>query len=377
MARQSRIRSPNHAISALALRHVAALLFLLSRQINAFLPGHVLLRPPSSFHFPVASSRPSTPVETPAQRVQHALAPEDILSNAVMNMKHLKAGHLATAVLRIGKGLLQPKEAARRKDLRESQGFQTLLPQTLDLVSTTSASTVHILDFLLGLALLDYPLCSDFPTRHRVEQLYQSILAARTKELSPGDISSLVWCWRRFHLDVERLHPHFIEVTSALPFRVLIGALSGGDGARETAELLDLAALRAEIDLQRDTIQLSPHKTVDESRLTAWQGTQPFFYSGKEMPAREMTARVARIRDRLAVVTGVYYDCVLINLYETGKVGMRYHVDPDQGESMGHTSVCVLARACVNLIESRQGPVQEFLYHVIKGHLSLHICIYI
>ena len=44
-----------------------------------------------------------------------------------------------------------------------------------------------------------------------------------------------------------------------------------------------------------------------------------------------MTPRIAAIRDRLAAVTGVYYDCVLINLYEDGKTAMRYHIDPDQG----------------------------------------------
>jgi hypothetical protein len=41
-----------------------------------------------------------------------------------------------------------------------------------------------------------------------------------------------------------------------------------------------------------------------------------------------LTPRVAAVRDRLEALTGQRYDSVLINLYEDGKCGMRYHVDP-------------------------------------------------
>ena len=68
------------------------------------------------------------------------------------------------------------------------------------------------------------------------------------------------------------------------------------------------------MDLQQDLIRLGS-KTVVESRLTAWQGTAPFYYSQKEMPPSPMTPTIARVRDEIHALTGVFYDCVLINLY--------------------------------------------------------------
>jgi hypothetical protein len=41
-----------------------------------------------------------------------------------------------------------------------------------------------------------------------------------------------------------------------------------------------------------------------------------------------LTPHVAAVRDRLLLLTGQHYDSVLVNLYEDGKCGMRYHVDP-------------------------------------------------
>jgi hypothetical protein len=318
---------------------VLLLLLLLPSLPTAFLLSPtVVQRPPLHPPIPLAAAPSSTQQQlTPAQRVQHAVTPEDILSRTLEELPNLKAAHLSTAVLRLGKGLLQPKDAARRRQLtQENKAFHTLLDQTLTLVSTPTANLGHVQDLLLGLALLEHPLHGDSALQARIEKdLYQNILARRVDELSPGDVSGLAWCWHSLGFEPTHLPPALAEVTATLPFRVLIGALKPTneeeDEDVEEASLLDLEGLRAEVDLKRDTIQLSPDKTIEESRLTAWQGTQPFYYSGKEMPARPMTPRIARIRDRLEELTGVRYDCVLINMYETGKTGMRYHVDPDQG----------------------------------------------
>lgn len=318
---------------------ILLLLLLLSSLATAFLLPPTVVQRPSIYPLTPLAAAPSTTQQrqTPAQRVQHALTPEDILSRAFEELPNLKAAHLSTAVLRLGKGLMQPKEAARRRHLtQENKAFHTLLDRTLALVSTPTANLGHVQDLLLGLALLEHPLHDDPPLQARIEKdLYHNLLARRVNELSPGDISGLAWCWHKLGFQPPRLPSALAEVTATLPFRVLIGALKANEDEdeeeEEEASLLDLEGLRAEVDLKRDTIQLSPEKTIEESRLTAWQGTQPFYYSGKEMPARPMTPRIARIRDRLEKLTGVRYDCVLINMYETGKTGMRYHVDPDQG----------------------------------------------
>jgi hypothetical protein len=66
--------------------------------------------------------------------------------------------------------------------------------------------------------------------------------------------------------------------------------------------------------------------------LTGWLSDigATFKYSGKEMrpPPGGLTPRVAAVRDALAALTGQWYDSVLVNLYEDGKCGMKYHVDP-------------------------------------------------
>lgn len=54
-----------------------------------------------------------------------------------------------------------------------------------------------------------------------------------------------------------------------------------------------------------------------------------------------MSTTIGRIRDRVHELTGVYYDCVLINLYQNGKVGMNYHQDPDQGTLWTHDTAVV------------------------------------
>eukprot|EP00624_Nannochloropsis_granulata_P000071 evm.model.NODE_1020_length_8300_cov_26.674698.3 len=340
---RSRHPLPQHCYpTTLPYLVVALLLLLLPRIATAFfLQPTVVQCSPIHPLTPLAAAPSSTQQEqTPAQRVQHALTPEDILSSAIAGLPDLKAAHLSTAVLRLGKGLLQPKEAARRRQLtQENKAFYTLLDKTLMLVSTPTANLGHIQDLLLGLALLEHPLHDDPTLQARIEMdLYRNLLARRVDELSPGDITGLAWCWEKLGFEPRCLPSALAEVTATLPFRILIGALKttieeeeDENKDEEKASLLDLEELRAEVDLKRDTIRLSPDKTIEESRLTAWQGTQPFYYSGKQMPARPMTPRIARIRDRLEELTGVRYDCVLINMYETGKTGMRYHVDPDQG----------------------------------------------
>lgn len=64
-------------------------------------------------------------------------------------------------------------------------------------------------------------------------------------------------------------------------------------------------------------------QVLSESRLTAWQSSDglPFAYSGKVMEPSPFSPNVLRLRDALYERTGVLYDGVLLNLYES-KYGM-------------------------------------------------------
>lgn len=60
-------------------------------------------------------------------------------------------------------------------------------------------------------------------------------------------------------------------------------------------------------------------QVLSESRLTAWQSSDglPFAYSGKVMEPLPFSPNVLRLRDALYERTGVLYDGVLLNLYES------------------------------------------------------------
>ena len=90
-----------------------------------------------------------------------------------------------------------------------------------------------------------------------------------------------------------------------------------------------------QVDFRTDEIYTTiSGESVLERRLTAWQGdahVAPFSYSGKAMKRNDWSPIVLHIRNQLYNITGQYYDGCLLNLYHTGKSGMRYHSDPDQG----------------------------------------------
>jgi alkylated DNA repair dioxygenase AlkB len=116
------------------------------------------------------------------------------------------------------------------------------------------------------------------------------------------------------------------------------------------------------VALQRDVILLDGGtRAVQEARLTAWQSDvgATFRYSGKEMqqPAPAgLTPRVAAVRDALEVLTGTRYDSVLVNFYEDGKCGMRYHADPLYGSWTPRTAVVSL------------GSTRQFVFREAEDH---------
>jgi alkylated DNA repair dioxygenase AlkB len=126
-----------------------------------------------------------------------------------------------------------------------------------------------------------------------------------------------------------------------LPFTIRPGFLMGNQGLPPAGEqdtdhnLFAIASFIEQVDFRAEKIQTKSKRAVVERRQTAWQGDDevpPFEYSGKSMKRMPWSSVVANVRDRLCDETSHYYDGCLLNLYPDGGSGMRYHIDPDQGD---------------------------------------------
>lgn len=117
-----------------------------------------------------------------------------------------------------------------------------------------------------------------------------------------------------------------------LPFCILPQCLSMLDNHRIP---ISVDRIIRQVDFRTEEIYTTASgESVPERRLTAWQGdphVAPFSYSGKVMQRNDWSPIVLHIRNQLYNITGQYYDGCLLNLYHSGKSGMRYHSDPDQG----------------------------------------------
>ena len=139
-----------------------------------------------------------------------------------------------------------------------------------------------------------------------------------------------------------------------LPFRVRPGLLDCVAG-------LTVANLSNQVQFKADIIQTtSTGKSVKERRLTAWEGESEdipgFAYSSKIMETRPFSPLVRSVRDELRKLTGEDYNCCLANLYPDGESGMRYHIDPDQGELWGYETAVVSV-----------GAARRFAFRPIPG----------
>jgi alkylated DNA repair dioxygenase AlkB len=230
--------------------------------------------------------------------------------------------------------------------------------------------------------------------RQQLEQV-AAAAQARCGELSRQQLTDMAWA--AAHHSQELALP--LEAAMAMPFRVLPAALpalrlevswwpwllllAAASGSVRACSPLPVAPRRPgrplpppapapaqdfvpEVALRRDVIYLDGgSRAVEEARLTAWQSDigATFLYSGKEMvpPPGGLTPSVAAVRDALAALTGVRYDSVLINYYEDGKCGMRYHVDPLYNAWTPRTAV-------VSLGATRQFVFREMSDHSVRWH---------
>ncbi|KAF8061107.1 RDH14 [Scenedesmus sp. PABB004] len=165
-----------------------------------------------------------------------------------------------------------------------------------------------------------------------------------------------------------------LQASLAVPFLVLPNLLPG----------LRLRDFLQEVALRRDTIQLSDSngvREVPESRLTGWQSDLgvTFEYSGKAMAPRSaaggrLTPRVARVRDALAAACGpaFEFDSVLVNYYENGKCGMRFHADPlGEGTWAPATAVVSVGAARGFVFRRADDHAARWAYRVASGDAVL------
>ena len=194
-------------------------------------------------------------------------------------------------------------------------------------------------------------------------------IAAGTMEVHAAAMA--VWAWRSLSIPAADTPPapeRLLARSAELPFAVHVGAVD--------ASLLSLDALIDEASPGRDAVRsgsaVSDQQVLREKRLTAWQSEagRAFAYSGKQMPPRlgrtlgsGMSPNIGAVRDALAANPSIarLYDSVLINVYEDGKSGMRFHSDPGQGAEggWGYSTCVVSSGACREIVFRRIGQPES------------------
>lgn len=280
-------------------------------------------------------------------KLQRARGAAEIVRVASQHVGSISPSSAAAALLRAANAVKQPGCAAENAAIASSSETMVLAHHVAE--ADDSASTSVLL--LRALSLLGWRADPGSGNRARsaILERLASCACARAGELTATEVTALEWAALKLRLALPAAEaPH-----GALPFRALSGVF---------ADSVSYAALEAELrpHLRRELIALCDsqgERLVPEARLTGWwsRAGVPFRYSGKEMaPGIPDGGLLAAVRERLLELSGVDYDSCLVNLYEHGKVGMRYHQDPDQGTlwcshthvaSFGCTRTFVLRRS--------------------------------
>lgn len=170
--------------------------------------------------------------------------------------------------------------------------------------------------------------------------------AALASGLEPYQLSGLKWTFATFDFIMNEKGDGSVSFPSCLqsayddldlPFAILPGYFSNEQD-------LSVDSLTSQVQFRVDDIRTESNKVVKERRQTAWEGdasVSPFAYAGKSMPRTAWSPVVRKVRDTLYDRTGQYYDGCLLNLYPNGQSGMRYHIDPDQGDLWDYDTAVV------------------------------------
>ena len=169
--------------------------------------------------------------------------------------------------------------------------------------------------------------------------------------LKPHHLSGLKWSFDTLNLLTNNTAGTTLTLPNAIkeayndlnmPFVIIPGCL-------QDLNDLNMETITSQVEFQTDDIRTSTNTVVQERRQTTWQGDDscgPFLYSSKSMPRSNWSPIVKQVRNVLYQNTNQYYDGCLLNLYENGQSGMRYHSDPDQGTLWDYDTAVVSVGAC-------------------------------
>ena len=312
-----------------------------------------------------------------AHQLQKTYSAEDLLLIAAQQPKPTPQDavrFLQRLMQLIPKGPSHEVQAIKiRQDIRLSEFLSCLAVDRL--------SAEEIATLIWSSAVIQRPLRrSEVPK----EDLLTAVDAA-AEQLEVHRAAELQWAWESIGRDVAlaarsratwpAAPARLVERTAALPFAVHVGAMD--------TSLLSLESLLAETSPQRDVIKsgsATPSKeTLAETRLTAWQSEAglSFTYSGKAMPPRVGDELRAGLSPTIASIRGTladkpierWYDSVLVNYYEGGKVGMRFHSDPGQGDEgpWGYSTCVVSAGDCRQFTFRRIGDPSQRCTFALRG----------
>ena len=252
-----------------------------------------------------------------------------------------------------------PSSVEAAAEIRQDRRLGTFLRD----LAVDALTPQEVLNLLWSCAVLQRPLRrSEVPK----EELFSALNDA-APHLSIFAAAEAQWAWESLGRDASSAWPRpptrLIARAAPLPFAVRVGAID--------PSLLSMDVLRAEASPKREVIKSGSAaptlQTLAETRLTAWQSVvgERFAYSGKEMSPRVgdedrpgFSPAVAAVRDALAQPpVDRFFDSVLVNYYEGGKVGMRFHSDPGQGEDgpWGFSTCVVSAGDCRQFVFRRIG----------------------
>eukprot|EP00798_Chlamydomonas_sp_ICE-L_P015481 gene15481-21567_t len=325
--------------------------------------------------FPQTSLGPALPSSSMLSLLNSTKSADDIQFNQLASLDGSQVVALVTAwVLEAKQHSAQPLHADSWVSELEQQGTQPYHadPQSMPASASSgglSASPPGENRNTLGSGLLaKLPIDEQHAARARLDLLADAVLerqgegrdsgsspspSASSAPLTQQQLADVVWGLSQIDRDADGVNR--IRDAMGLPFELLPGSMP----------FLNLEELVAEVKMKRDIIFLDGgKKPVEESRLTGWQSDigATFIYSGKEMQPQDggtaLSPWVTRVRDAVKDLTGVQYDSVLINYYEDGRCGMRYHVDPLYGKWTPDTSVVSI------------GSTRKFVFRKIEDFSS-------
>src|SRR5947208_2190242 len=130
-----------------------------------------------------------------------------------------------------------------------------------------------------------------------------------------------------------------------------------------------LGALLDELDWEEQRFTIYG-RTLPMPRLIAMYGPLGYRYSGVVHPPRALSARLDRIRERVAARTSRVFNSVLANLYRDGRDSVGWHRDSDYAHG-GQPDIASVSFVAVRRFELRDRAGARAAEDLVTGSLLL------